>query len=88
MQKSINAADVDKRAVSMRLRTVPLTRRLLEWRVTCPFARARLFLKNDATIDDDIFISDIELGNAAGDLRCRPGSPSPLHRARRCGWRA
>jgi hypothetical protein len=53
----------------MRVRTVPVTvsPSLSAARRPASFAAGLLF-ENDAAIDDDVFIGDVELGDAAGDL--------------------
>ena len=47
-----------------------------------------LLLKYNAAIDDDVFIGDVELGDAAGNLSADEGFATRLHRGCRFGWRA
>ena len=70
MQQAVDASQVDECAVGHDAADRARDRVALLHRVAADFGEAaRLLFKNHAPVYDDIFVGDIELGDAAGDLR-------------------
>jgi hypothetical protein len=69
MQQAVDAADVDERSVIHQVAHGPGDDvAFLDLGIAQFLRRALLVFRDDAAVDDQIFLGDIQLGNAAADL--------------------